>query len=492
MKAALVVWSLALFAATFALHSRHRDFAWYYHPDEGGKIDQVLTAKWNFNHPMLLLRASKLALDATGAPRDPQSVVEIGRAVSAVFTAIAVVAFSLFAYRWRGWSAAIAAGGSLMLHHQLFELSHYMKEDTALLCGLGLALLALGRFEEKSTLANAALLGGACALAISGKYIGAIVLLATGPTLLKAGGGTRRVAFFAGLIIVLLAVNWPLVSDFDTFRASFARETTFVVEGQKGSTRSIPHAQYWNVFIDNTTPAIWLLIVLFLAARWGGWHAVTLTRWHIVAFPFVYALALSFSPKSNDRYFLPATAVFTLLAALGVPDVARLFGRKWAACLAAAILIGAQVPSFLRYERAFRRDDSHELQAWCREKLPADAVIAKDSRIWLPDPAKADRVPADAIPQRVIPAKYAADLGTLDDLRAKGITHVVVSSSDYGRYFLKSLQPKTGQEKDFARRRAFYETLFRDGKLLFEKERGTVIYLHPGIRVYTIADPGNP
>ena len=486
-KAALVVWSLALFAATLALHLRHRDFAWYYHPDEGGKVGQVLTEKWNFNHPMLLLRASKLALGWSGAARDPQSVVEIGRAVSATFTAVAVVALSLFAFQWRGWLAALAAGGALMLQHQLFELSHYMKEDTALLCGLALALLALGHFEARPTLANAAVLGGACALAISGKYIGVIVLLATGPTLLQAGGGRRRWAFFAGLAIVLLVVNWPLISDFDTFCASFERETTFVIEGQKGSTRSVPHAQYWNIFIDNTTPAIWLLLVLFLTARWGGWRAITLTRWHVVAFPFVYALVLSFSPKSNDRYFLPATAVFTLFAALGVPDVARVCAWKWATPLAAVVLVLGQVPSWLRYERAFQRDDSRELQAWCRAKLPPDAVIAKDSRIWLPDPNKPDGVPADAIPQKIVPEKFVADLGTLDELRAKGITHVAVSESDYGRFFLKSLQPKTGQEQDFARRKAFYESLFRDHKPLFERARGTVIYLHPGIRVYRIA-----
>ncbi len=486
-KTALVVWSLALFAATLALHLRHRDFAWYYHPDEGGKIEQVVSGKWNFNHPMLLLRAAKLALDLSGAARDPQTVVEIGRAVSATFTAIAVVALSLFAFQWRGWLAALAAGGALMLHHQLFELSHYMKEDTALLCGLALSLLALGHFEARPTLANAAALGGACALAISGKYLGAIVLLATGPTLLQAGGGWRRWAFFAGLAVVLIVVNWPLLADFETFQKSFERETTFVIEGQKGSTRSIPHAQYWNVFIDNTTPAIWLLLVLFLTARWGGWRAITLTRWHVVAFPFVYALALSFSPKSNDRYFLPATAVFTLFAALGVPDVARVCRWKWAAPVAAAVLVLGQIPSWLRYERAFQRDDSRELQAWCRAELPADAVLAKDSRIWLPDPGKPDGVPADAIPQKVVPAKFVADLGTLDELRAQGITHVAVSESDYGRFFLKSLQPKKGQEIEFSKRKAFYETLFRDGKLLREWERGTVIYLHPGVRVYGIA-----
>jgi hypothetical protein len=80
-----------------------------------------------------------------------------------------------------------------------------------------------------------------------------------------------------------------------------------------------------------------------------------------------------------------------------------------------------------------------------------------------------------------------ADLGTLDELRAKGITHVAVSESDYGRFFLKSLQPKKGQEEDFARRKAFYESLFDSGEPLFERGRGTVIYLHPGIRVYRIA-----
>lgn len=486
MKLALVVWSLALFAATLALNLRHRDFAWYYHSDEGSKIEQVVSGKWNFNHPMLLLRVSKIARDLSGSPRDPQSVVEIGRAVSATFTALAVVAFSLFAFQWRGWLAALSAGGALMLHHQLFELSHYMKEDTALLFGLSLALLALGLFETKPSLANACAMGAACALAISGKYIGAVVLLATGPTLLKAPGKYRRVAFAAGLVAVLLIVNWPLLSDFTTFQSAFARETTFVVEGQKGSTRSIPHAQYWNVFIDNTTPAIWLLLALFLAARWGGWTAITLTRWHAVAFPFFYALMLSFSPKENDRYFLPATAMFTVLAALAVPDVARLFHRKWAAPLAAIVLVLSQLPSWLRYERALQTDDSRDLQAWCRDQLPADAVIAKDSRIWLPDPKKPDGVAADAIPQKVIASKFAADLGTNEQLLAQGITHVAVSESDYGRFFLKSLRPKKGEEAEFARRKTFYERLFREGKMVFERERGTVLYLHPGIRVYQI------
>ena len=41
-------------------------------------------------------------------------------------------------------------------------------------------------------------------------------------------------------------------------------------------------------------------------------------------------------------------------------------------------------------------------------------------------------------------------------------------------------------DKHFLRAKAFYEELLRDGEPLFERDRGTVIYLHPGIRVYAI------
>jgi len=213
-------------------------------------------------------------------------------------------------------------------------------------------------------------------------------------------------------------------------------------------------------------------------------------QWHLIAFPFAYALALSLSPKSNDRYFLPATAAFALLAALGTVDVSRTIKYRFVGWLAAAVLIFGQGGSWIRYNSAFQRDDSREFVAWCLANLPRDAVIAKDSRIWLPDSKKPDAVPRDAIPQKVLAAKFVADLGTLDELRAQGVTHVAVSESDYGRFFLKSVRPQPGQDAVYFRRKAFYEALLREGKLLFEWERGTVIYLHPGIRIYRISEPG--
>jgi hypothetical protein len=84
-------------------------------------------------------------------------------------------------------------------------------------------------------------------------------------------------------------------------------------------------------------------------------------------------------------------------------------------------------------------------------------------------------------------AKFASDLGTVDELRAQGVTHVIISESSYGRFFRSDLRPQDPEKTaQFEAGRQFYEELLRNGELLFEKERGTVIYLHPGIRVYRI------
>ena len=92
----LCFWAFALFVATLVLHTRHNTFPFYYHPDEPGKVEQVLGMRpWNFHHPMLLLSTTKLIASSA---RTEQTVVETGRWVSAAFTAGAVVALSLLGY----------------------------------------------------------------------------------------------------------------------------------------------------------------------------------------------------------------------------------------------------------------------------------------------------------------------------------------------------------------------------------------------------------
>ena len=498
MRLRLAIWSLALFAVCLALNTRHHAFPYFYHPDEPGKVEQLIRGEWNLHHPLLLLQTVKALAAVAGTPKEPQPLVETGRVVSAIFISGAVVALSLLAYAWRGWGAALAAGAVLASHHQLYELSHYFKEDSALLFGVSLACLAAWQYAARATLVRAAFLGVACALAISGKYIGVFTLAIALPVLWRTPGDRRRMAaVFAGaLVVVLVLVNLPVFTHFATFIGSFARETELVVKGQAGMTRRVPHTQYWSIFLDNMTPVMWLLLVAFLAARWR--HRTTLTVAEIImsVSPFAFALALSFSPKSNDRYFLPATALFSVLAVIGIADLADFLVARWprrsVIWLASLALIAGQLPSWtasrpgwLGYDRAFQRDDNADLIAWLNAAVPRDAVIAKDNRVALPDPGrKKDASRLNVIPQKVLAKKFAADLGTLDELEARGVTHVAVSEMDYGKFFLSGLRPQESGRKDFDRRREFYERLFREGDLLWEREKGTVLYLHPGIRVY--------
>jgi hypothetical protein len=144
-------------------------------------------------------------------------------------------------------------------------------------------------------------------------------------------------------------------------------------------------------------------------------------------------------------------------------------------------------PGLWRYDRAFVQDDIADLAAWMRKDLPPDAVVVADSRTGLQQPGRR-RQPGRAtdVPQKLMVMKLAADGGSLDELRAQGVGYVVVSETSYGRFFRDDLRAKDQDDAHYLKAKAFYDRLLREGDLLFERDRGTVIYLHPGIRVYKL------
>lgn len=497
--ARLWLWSLALFVATLWLHTRHNDFPYYYHTDEPGKVEQVMGRRpLNYHHPMLLLGTAQLA---TGNVRTEQKAVEVGRTVSAGFTAGAVVVLSLLAYLWRGWPMALTTGLALMLHHQLFELSHYMKEDTALLFGVAVTFLGLFLFDRRPGIVTAALTGVGCGLAISGKYAGVVILFPVLPVLLWPGvkrRGAMLAAAGAAMLLVLLAINFQLIRGWATASASLARETKLVVEGQ-GMTQSVPHSRYWSIFLANTTPVMWVLI---LAALWASWHRRRELRpaeWCVVLFPFLFAIILSFSPKENDRYFLPATALFTVLAVSGAGEIYRAMPsqlrQREKACelVACLLLLVAQFPSWtddrgglIRYWQAFQRDDTQELADFLIANVPAGGLIATDEKVRL-TPGKGRG--AEKFPFKILDADYAADIpksGTVEELIRMGVSHVVITDSTFLKFERSSMRPKKNELEQYERRRQFYLNLRRDFAPLRDWRRGTVVYLHPGLEVYQI------
>jgi hypothetical protein len=495
----LLVWSLFLFSAVIILHTRHNDFAWYYHPDEPGKVEQVLGMRpWNFHHPMLLLSTTKLAVGMAGA-KSEQAVVEVGRTVSAIFTAGAVVALSLLAWRWRGWIAALATGLALLCHHQLFELSHYMKEDTALLLGIAVTLAAAYEYALRRTLGAAIAVGLGCGLAISGKYLGVVVLFVAIPILWRYRRPGTFTAAGSALLVVLVLTNLPLLGNWATFSKSFSHETSEVISGNADTTRSVPHSAYWSYFLANSTPVTWILLAALLWSCFRRHHELTFAQWAILIFPFAYTLLLSFSPKDNDRYFLPAAALFTFLAALGTHELAWLLGKRvrplLAQSLAGLALVAAQFPDWtddrgglLRYDAAFQIDDTAELVGWLRANVAPAASIATDKKVRLPTPLQRGTASGlTPLPNNILSKDYLADLGTLDEMRANGVTHLVITASTYGKFQRLDLRPQGKAADKFEARKYFYGQLRRDHDPIKTWPRGTVLYLHPGLEVYHIA-----
>lgn len=511
-----------VFLAGLVLLTRHNDFPAFYHPDEPSKTRQVQNAEYNFNHPLLLLRTSRLFLSGENpAEAGQRKIVRAGRTASAVFSAAAAALLVLAAIRLAGLGAGALVGLLALTNHQIYELAHYMKEDPALLLGVVAAATAFvgvvrpgtvgrpGKPERSGwgEILRMAILGGACGLAVSGKYIG-VLTVAFGVLAVGAAPRGRRLsgalAFLTGFALVALTINEPMLESLSAFSASLHREVDYAVAGHKGLTRPVPHGVYGAVFRQSTNPAIWLLIALFYAAllsdglcrRW--WPRMALCRmvmpgdlrhWGLAIFPLLYTVVLSFSPKTHHRYFLPMTALFLLQAGLA-PFLLRSKTLRRAALLVAALAIALGAWKTAQYDLAFGKDTRSRLAEFIRNTLPPDAVIVQDKRVGLPvaGEPRFEGYPT-VIPQRVQGRLFAADEGSPASLRQRGIFYVAVAEGDYGRFFLKTHQARPEEAAEYERRRAFYEEVFTRGELLWEAPAGLLQYLQPAIRLYRLPPP---
>src|SRR5687767_1892359 len=170
---------IGVFAVGVALFTRRNDFPFHYHPDEPGKVGQLIKGKRNFHHPMWMMNSADPARRVTlwgEAKKDPQKVVMVGRWVTAAAAALAAAALALLATRIYGLLAGVAVGALTVVNPLLYELAHYFKEDPYLAAGIALTCLALHRAATHPDARGLALLGAACALAAAGKFVGFALL----------------------------------------------------------------------------------------------------------------------------------------------------------------------------------------------------------------------------------------------------------------------------------------------------------------------------
>ncbi|XHR29243.1 MAG: ArnT family glycosyltransferase [Chthoniobacteraceae bacterium] len=488
----LRAWVAALLFALAALglFTRRATFPYFYHIDEPTKVEQVLSGQLNFHHPLLLLKSTRAALWATGAPRTGQAVVEMGRAVSATGAALAVGALVLLAWQMRGPAAGVIAGGFLVFNPLLFELAHYMKEDCVLLGGFMTCIAALGWYARKPSLAAAAVAGLAAGLAASGKYVG-FAALALGLIPILASGRSFRGAWKAALLFTGIALAVFALINRDIFltpdnAASGLGSEFNKIQNASEENGSLFQRKYLTGLINYVPPPLFLGTLFWFALRWGNRRAQNAFTWVLGAFPIVLILAMSFCPKVKDRYVLPAMLILGVLGAAGLAEMAR--GKFRHAALAAWVLgVGAvlwPLPELWQRYAEFGSDDRRELITWMREHLPADATVAADARTCLTKALQSSEA-AYRFPQTVwVADKCAADLGSLEELRAWGVHYAAVSEQSY-RYFLNP--GKNGKADPVRQQRArFYKELFSTGRLLWERPREPLAYIHPGLRLYEL------
>jgi len=485
----------AFFVAALFFFTRENRFAFFYHPDEPGKVEQVQTAQWNFHHPVFMLTTARAAAKATLSPAEmenKQQVVEMGRFVSAAFTAGAATFLAGTLWLIAGPFAAAAAALLLATNHQLFELAHYFKEDTSLLFGTAVWFFALTLHAKRRTLGSAALVGAGAALAVSAKYIGAFAPVLSLFLVPLAAPKGKRLAALAAFVVTLAGVvsvvNLPLLRNLAGFEHGFDREIKLVVDGQGKTTRSVPHSVYWTAFQQNVIFFLWPLLAWFYFTCWKRRKTLSVAEWTLALFPIAFLVVLSFSPKTNDRYFLPATALFLCGAALGLNALRPLLPKRVPALALLGIVTLPQLPDLVEYYRAFRHDDVRELSEWLNRELP-DAKIAIDRKVLLPNPRQDEYHPYQVPLKAEVMRGNVESFRTVRALREAGITHVVLSESAYGRYFDDDLRPQRGAEKSHSEKTQLYESLLSGKKPLWERERNKVIYLHPGLRVHALPEP---
>ena len=497
-----LILAVCLFALSLAFFGSNNGFSYLYAKETRKKADQVVEGWRNLHHPALMLTIADAAVGLFKLDRNRENVVRVGRWASAVYAALGATLLALVAYRFAGLIAGITAGLFLLFQPLIFELAHYFKEDSLLLLGMACVCFAAILYWDKQTLLRLTFLGFSCAFATSGKYAGVGSLLIAFPLVLLASHHQRGripwahvLVFLGGFAGFVLLLNIPALGDQAQFAASLGREVEFVVHGHATTTRSVPHLKYLDVFKGQIGIAASFFVAVSVASLGRG-RPLPRPRtpaWLMLIYVLAFTAVLSFSPKVSERYYLPVVGVMAVFVGTGVAVAAgflreRLTGRKvlqqMVPALCSAVAVLPQVPRTIECHQSFRNETRTRLAEFIRENLPADAVIASETRIYLGE----FELPTSMVPAELV-SPFLPDAFSVDQLRERGVTHVAVYGGNSNKYTKKNLRPKKGQEEEFRRRKSFYEELAAETEAVWQCKGGRIGTLEPSLILYRIA-PG--
>jgi hypothetical protein len=477
-------------AGVFWLDTEQHDSPWFYHNDEPSKVQQIQSGERNLRHPPLMLTLTDLLATMDGATQNPQAVVELGRGLSAFCMALALALMVDWALIMVHPVTALGLLLALPFHSGLFEAGHYFKEDALFLCGVALSIRAQAFWAEKPRLLSALFLGIALCVLAGSKYVGCLVLLPLLTHLFWFHKAPRDLKWKFGLVVVLgmILVYWPALIRLKTGTFFLTDEISVLVAGDYGAGRAVPHAFYWKMLChDFSLPFILVGVTAYIIAMYRqGRPGFCFMPW----FCFLAMLGLACASKYSERYLWPVLLLVMTLLICGPVLLAQSFfkregrqlgreGTLIAVGLASSLfLLTLNLPDFLRCREGFFRDSRQELVQWMKHHLDANQVVLAEDTL-----AKVDVPEYD---ERTWKSYFVADLGSLEELRSYGVTHLIISYDVYHRFVDGSVATTGGGRQLFEQRRHFYTKILQEGILLWSEEARDPKALHPGLKLIEI------
>jgi hypothetical protein len=496
-RPAMIVLLIALltgvFSAVVFFSTRHNDYPVYFHANSGPQAKEIITSHHNFHQPLLLVTLTKAAVAATGTAPTSQAVGEIGNWTAAALGGLAAAALTLLAFMLRGWLAAACSAVILGLCSPLIYYGHFFKEDTALAFGVAATFLALGWYWPRRTRWSIALVGAACGLAVAGKYIGITAALMALPAVMLARPIARSEAeaepsitrpramrwFGLAMLATFFAVNYEALFPLKHFIEGVIYEVFHVTSGESDHgyvelRRMKPLAKYAQFLAIEMPWTVTVLAAIGTIAILARWRASSAVEKLMVLFAAAFFLMVTQSTVQQSRHMLPTWMLLHAIAAYGIVHIVswRKLGRATPWALAIALLLPT---AYVQWRHVadrvgeFPRDSRLLMATWIGANLPPGAKIAADTTCGLPDPeAEFHEDEKRTLACEVVTSKYAADLGTLDELLAQGYTHVAVARKRINQVTSQTRLPVEQERKRHERRVEFYRLILERGQVVWD------------------------
>jgi hypothetical protein len=511
-----VALALLLASASLWMFTRNNDFPLDYHPDEPGKVAQLMHPAQirNFNHPLLMLEAANAVRIGLGVHNDERAIAIAGRWTSAALAAIAVFALAIAGYFCAGYQGLLMCGAMAALCPALDVYAHFFKEDTALLAGVAVALAGASWLvttnKRWAQWAAAAVMGVGCAAAISGKYIGlaavgpCLVAIFLAPRIAPRSLLLRFLAFAVPAAASVLAINFRAFESFFLPRLGPASSEKIVEEffqstmGHQDLALAVPNTFSLQVAISELMLHVWVFmgvgIVLSLLCGLRNRSVVVAG-----AFLLPFAVVLSYSAFPFPRYALPITVLSYFVAGqLMASGLRRTKQPRWfkqAAFVTCLGLIGAtQGAQCWRLNMQFADDSRQRLREWVALHLGEQTAILAEDYTALDGVGDPWRFPRQSrIQAQIVRTGSLSDRApTIDHLKTAGVDYVVVAEPKYERYFRPSIHSVSyARQEDLLRRQRFYSELFSRAELVWSSVPSppSHAYVNPELRVYRVPNP---